>query len=159
MVRLWSWAWWVGSWGGAGRWSWGVIEAVLGQSWVTLMLDARVYVDVLGPLYVFPGPVLYSIHFYWVWDAQAEGMPWHLARPPISPVRYSLGMPWCPTRPPRVRVLVGVFGWYCCVNWCVTSLVWGSVRVAMAVCCAVQHATPHSTAQHPCALQHNATQV
>ena len=35
----------------------------------------------------------------------------------------------------------------------------GSVRVAMAVCCAAQHATPYSTAQHPCALQHNATQV
>ena len=31
--------------------------------------------------------------------------------------------------------------------------------VAMAVCCIVQHATLHSTAQHPCALQHNATQV
>ena len=29
----------------------------------------------------------------------------------------------------------------------------------MAVCCAVQHATLHSTAQHPCALQHNASQV
>ena len=33
------------------------------------------------------------------------------------------------------------------------------VRVAMAVCCAMQHATPHSTAQYPCALQHNASQV
>ena len=34
-----------------------------------------------------------------------------------------------------------------------------AVRVAMAVCCAGQHATPHSTAQHPCALQHNTSQV
>ena len=34
-----------------------------------------------------------------------------------------------------------------------------SVRVAMVVCCAAQHATLHSTAQHPCALQLNATQV
>ena len=93
-----------------------------------------------------------------MWDVQAEGVPWHLARPPISPVRYSLGMPWCPTRPPRVRVLVGVFGSCFCANWCATSLVQGSVRVAMAVCCAAQHATLHSTAQHPCALQHNATQ-
>ena len=25
---------------------------------------ARVYVDVLGPLYVFLGPILYSINFY-----------------------------------------------------------------------------------------------
>ena len=36
---------------------------------------ARVYVDVLGPLYVFPGPILYSSHFYRVWDAQAEDIP------------------------------------------------------------------------------------
>ena len=35
----------------------------------------RVYVDVLGPLYVFPGPVLDCIHFYHMWDVQAEGMP------------------------------------------------------------------------------------
>ena len=33
------------------------------------------------------------------------------------------------------------------------------IRVAMAMCGAAQHATPQSTAQHPCALQHNATQV
>ena len=33
-----------------------------------------------------------------------------------------------------------------------------SVRVAMAVWwCVAQHATPCSTAQHTCALQHNAT--
>ena len=37
--------------------------------------DVRVYVDVLGPLYVNSGPVLYSIHLYLVWDTQAEGMP------------------------------------------------------------------------------------
>ena len=132
---------------------WSSIRTRMGYSDVVV----RVYVDVLGPLYVLPGPVVDGIHFYWVRDVQAEGMPWQLARPPISPVRYSLGMPWCPTRPPRVRVLVSVFGWCCCVDWCATSLVRGSVRVAMAVCCAVQHATPHSTAQHPCALQHNAT--
>ena len=71
---------------------------------------ARVYVDVLGPLYVFLGQYYIASTFLRVWDVQAEGMPWHLARPPISPVHYSLGMPWCPTRPPRVRVLVGVFG-------------------------------------------------
>ena len=39
----------------------------------------------------------------------------------------------------------------CC--HCLISL----VRVAMAVCCTEQHATPHSAAQHPCVLQHNAT--
>ena len=71
---------------------------------------ARDDVDVLGPLYVLPGPVVDSIHFYRVWDTQTEGMPWYLARPPISLVCYSLGMPWCFTRPPRVGVLVGVFG-------------------------------------------------
>ena len=35
----------------------------------------------------------------------------------------------------------------------------GAIRVAMAVSCAVQYATPHSIEQHPCALQHNASQV
>ena len=29
--------------------------------------DVRVYVDVLGPLYVSSGPVVYSIHLYPVW--------------------------------------------------------------------------------------------
>ena len=33
------------------------------------------------------------------------------------------------------------------------------VGVAMAMCCAAQHAMLHSTVQHPCALQHNASQV
>ena len=28
----------------------------------------RVYVAVLGPLYVLPGPLVVSIHFYRVWD-------------------------------------------------------------------------------------------
>ena len=36
---------------------------------------------------------------------------------------------------------------------------WGSVKVAIAVCYAAQHATPYSTAQNPCSMQHNATQV
>ena len=70
----------------------------------------RVYVDVLGPLYVLPGPVVNGIYFYRVWDVQAEGMPWNLARAPISPVCYSLGITWCPSKPPGARVLVGVFG-------------------------------------------------
>ena len=42
-----------------------------------------------------------------------------------------------------------MFGCSCPVDWCVTSLVQGSVRVAMAVYYAAQHATPHSTAQYP----------
>ena len=46
--------------------------------------DVRVYIDVLGPLYVVPGPVVYSIHLYLMWDTQAEGMPWHGASPPIK---------------------------------------------------------------------------
>ena len=35
----------------------------------------RVYVAVLGPLCVIPGPLVVSIHFCRVWDVQAEGMP------------------------------------------------------------------------------------
>ena len=35
----------------------------------------RVYVDVLGPLYVIPRPNSCSIHLFIVWDRQAEGMP------------------------------------------------------------------------------------
>ena len=45
----------------------------------------------------------------------------------------------------------------CCINWCATSLVQGSVRVAMAVWRVAQYATLCSIAQHTCALQHNAT--
>ena len=37
--------------------------------------DIRVYVDVLGPLYVIPLPNSFIIHLFIVWDAQAEGMP------------------------------------------------------------------------------------
>ena len=40
---------------------------------------ARVYIDILGPLYVFPGPIVDSIPFYRVWDVQAEGMPWQFS--------------------------------------------------------------------------------
>ena len=86
-------------------------------------VDISVYVNMLGPLYVFPGPEVDGIHCYRLRDAQSEGMPWYLARPPIKLVHYSLGMPWCPTRSPRVRVLVGMFGCSCCVNWCLISLV------------------------------------
>ena len=53
--------------------------------------------------------------------------------PPMRPVCYALGMPWCTTRPPRVRQLVGMFSCCCCINWCATSLLRGSVRVAVAV--------------------------
>ena len=35
----------------------------------------RVYVAVLGLLYVLSGPLVDSIHFFQVWDVQAEGMP------------------------------------------------------------------------------------
>ena len=44
-------------------------------------IDVSVYVDVLGPLYVSSGPVVYSIYLYSVWDSQAEGIPWLGARP------------------------------------------------------------------------------
>ena len=50
-----------------------------------------VYIDVLGPLFVPPGLEVDGIHCYQLRDAQAEGMPWHLARPPISLVCYCLG--------------------------------------------------------------------
>ena len=43
-------------------------------------------------------------------------------------------------------------------SWCTLHQA-DTIRTIMAVCCAVQHATPRSTAQHPCALQNNATQV
>ena len=56
-----------------------------------------------------------------------------------------------------MRELVGVFGCCCCVDWSVTNLVRGSVRVALAVQRLAQHAVLHSTAQHPFALQYNAT--
>ena len=39
------------------------------------MLVVRVYADVMGPLYVLPRLVVDGIHFYRVWDVQAEGMP------------------------------------------------------------------------------------
>ena len=35
-------------------------------------VDVGVYTDVLGPLYILPGPVVDGIHFYQVWDIQAE---------------------------------------------------------------------------------------
>ena len=54
-----------------------------------------------------------------------------------------------------MRELGGVFGCCCCVDCCATNLVQGSVRVAMAVQCLVQHATSCSTAQHLCVLQQN----
>ena len=50
-----------------------------------------VYVDVLGPLYVNYKPVVYSIHLYPVWDTQAEGIPWHGARPPKKTCLLYLG--------------------------------------------------------------------
>ena len=37
--------------------------------------DVRVYIDVLGPLYIIPGLNSCSIHLFIVWDTQAEGMP------------------------------------------------------------------------------------
>ena len=91
----------------------------------------RVYVDVLGPLYVVSEPVMYiqcGIHRLRVCPGMELGLP-------IRPVCYALVMPWCKTRPPRVRELVYIFGCccYCCVDWCATSLVLGSVRVAVAV--------------------------
>ena len=52
---------------------------------------SRVYVDILGPLYVNSGPVVYSIHLYLVWYTQAEVMPWHGARPPTKPCLLYLG--------------------------------------------------------------------
>ena len=111
--------------------------------------DVRVYVDVSEPQYLAFTYLQCGIH-------RLRACPSIQLGPPIRPVCYTLGMPQCTTRPPRVRELVGVFG-CCCVNWCATSLVRGSVRVALAVQRLAQHATLLSTAQHPCALQHNAT--
>ena len=70
--------------------------------------DFRVYIDVLGPCILTSGRILYNIHLYLVWDTQAEGMPWHRARPPnktcLLYLRYALvhnqapkgeGISWC----------------------------------------------------------------
>ena len=51
----------------------------------------NIYIDVLGPLYVNSGPVLYSIHLYPVWDTQAEGIPWHETRPLTKTCLLCLG--------------------------------------------------------------------
>ena len=63
------------------------IRTVIGYS------DAyfRVYVNELGPLYVVPGPVMYSIHLYPVWNIQTEGMPCHGARPLYKTCLLCLG--------------------------------------------------------------------
>ena len=53
--------------------------------------DVSIYVDVLGPLYVNSGPVVYSIHLSLVWDTQVEGIPWHGARPPNKTCLLYLG--------------------------------------------------------------------
>ena len=37
--------------------------------------DVRVYIDVLGPLYIVPGPIVVASTYIIVWDTQAEGMP------------------------------------------------------------------------------------
>ena len=50
---------------------WGNIRLVMGYSDIVV----RVYVDVLGPLYVLLGPVVDGIHLYQVRDVHAEGMP------------------------------------------------------------------------------------
>ena len=70
--------------------------------------DISINFDVLGPLYINSGPVVYSIHLYPVWDTQAEGMPWHGAKPPnktcLLYLEYALvyqqaprgeGISWC----------------------------------------------------------------
>ena len=106
---------------------------------------------------MYSRPIVYSIHLYSVWNTHAEGMPQHGARAPNQTCLLYLSMPWSTTRSPRVRELIGVFGCCCCVTWCTTSLVWGSVRVEVAVQRIAQHTTSHSTAQHLCVLQHKTT--
>ena len=63
------------------------IRTVMGYSDV----DVSVYIDVLVPLYITSGPVVYSIHLYSLWDSQAKGMPWHGARPPNKTCPLYLG--------------------------------------------------------------------
>ena len=74
--------------------------------------DVRVYIDVLGPLYVNSGPVLYSIHLYLVWDTQAEGMPWHGARPPNKTCLLYLGYALVHNQAPKGEG----------ISWCVWLL-------------------------------------
>ena len=120
--------------------------------------DTRVYVDVLDPLYVAPGPIVVASTYLQCRIHRLRVCPSIQLGPPVRPICYALGMPWCTTKPPRVRELVGVFGCCCCcVNWCATSLVWGSLRVAVAIQHIAQHATWYCTVQHPCSLQQSAT--
>ena len=74
--------------------------------------DVRVYIDVLGPLYVVPGPLMYSIHLYPVWDTQAEGMPWHKARPPSKTCLLCLGYALVHNQAPKGEG----------ISWCVWLL-------------------------------------
>ena len=64
--------------------------------------DIRVYVDILGPLYVNSGQVLYSIHLYLVWNTEAEGMPWQGARPPNKACLLYLGYALVHYQAPKV---------------------------------------------------------
>ena len=91
--------------------------------------------DVLGPMYVVSGPTVHCIiQLSSVWDIhRLRARPSIVARPLISPVCYALGMPWCTTRPLGIRESIdSVFG-CSCVDWCATSLVRESIRLAMAV--------------------------
>ena len=115
-------------------------------------ITIRVSVDMIGPLYIILGSIVLQHPIIQCRkDIQAKGMPQHIARLPYRPACYALGMPQCITRPPRVRESISVFG-CSCVHWCATSLVRGSVRVAIANQHQAQHATLLSTAQHTCGL-------
>ena len=74
--------------------------------------DVRVYIDFLGPYMLTSGPVLYSIHIYLVWDTQAEGMPWHRARPPNRTCLLYLGHALVHNQAPKGEG----------ISWCVCLL-------------------------------------
>ena len=70
-----------------------MLIAVLGQSLVILMLMLALSVDVLGAYVcsIWANSAVPSNPI--VGYLQAEGMPLHVARPPISSICYALGMP------------------------------------------------------------------
>ena len=83
-------------------------------------------------------------------------MPWHGARLPNKTCQLYLGYALVHNQALKGEGIHWYVGCCCFVDWCLTSLVQGSVRVAVAIKHIAQH-TSHSTTQHPRELQHSAT--
>ena len=119
--------------------------------------DVSICIDVLGPLYIVPGPILVASTYLQCGIHRLRVCPSMQLGPPTSPICYTLGIHLVHQAPKGEGFSWCIWLLLLMCNWCATSLVWGTLRVAVAVQRLTQHSTPHSTAQHPCALQHNAT--